>query len=250
MLKYVQVAVVVSLLVGGTAVAQDTSAWTLENDPSNELAVTAGAAMATTSFGLAATPNGGSPPPEAFVEDQTPATEPRYRARFYFKTNTLDPGNALGKNRTRIFTAISVPPNNPEGGNRRMIMIALRRLTSGGEYTILARVFRGLSFVNPSDGTKYDITPFIDVGDENSEHFVEIDWQRESSPGANNGSFTMWLDTPPTGTPVATFTGIGLNSYGVDSARLGLIQPLNGANGTVFLDEFESRRLNDIGPIL
>ncbi|MGH9204434.1 MAG: hypothetical protein ACRD2A_24670 [Vicinamibacterales bacterium] len=246
MLRYFQVALVVGLLIGGTAAAQDTSAWDVTNDPGDCcIDVTVGAALASTSFGMTATPTTLATGASAFVEDQTPAHEQRYRMRVYLDPNTLDPGIAQGSRRTRIFTAIDT---TTEGSNRRMIMIALRQQTAGGPYAVLARVYRGSGYISPLDGTNYEQTTPVTLSA--GEHFLEFDWQRESSPGANNGSFTMWLDDDDLSSPIATLTGIGLNAYGMDTSRLGLIQILAGANGTVFLDEFESRRLNEIGALL
>jgi hypothetical protein len=231
--------------VGAVAEAQSTAAWT------NQCAFAAltanqAAALAGTTYGLQATVtglNGAS----SFCEDQTPADEGRYRARFYFRPNTLDPGIAAGQFRTRVFTAID--DSAPGGGTRRTIMVALQRQTAVAPYRVLARVYLGTTAPDPNNPYQV-VGPFDLTGDGNTTHWVEVDWQRNTA-GQTNGSFRMWVDSPAggEGTPTGQIANYGgVDAFGIDTARLGFIVPQTAATGVVHLDEFESRRQTYIGP--
>ena len=161
-----------------------------------------------------------------YVQDNTPSAEDRYRVRFYFDPNGFDPGEAAGIRRVRIFIGFS-------GASERLVTLVLRRL--GGEYAIMARVRR-------DDGTRED-TGFFPIADE--PHLVEFDWMRASSQGAYDGQFVLRLDDAV----VSTLFGIDNDGSPIEFARLGVMAiktPL--AAGTVYFDQFESRRRRYIGP--
>jgi hypothetical protein len=79
-------------------------------------------------------------------------------------------------------------------------------------------------------------TPFIDITDE--PHSLQIDWVRSSGPNFQNGRLELWID----GESVAVVDGIDNDQRGIDTARLGVFGIKAGAQGTVFLDWFDSRR--------
>jgi hypothetical protein len=85
-------------------------------------------------------------------------------------------------------------------------------------------------------------TGFFDIAD--GPHFVEIDWKRSSTPISNDGTFQLSID----GSPVSTLTALDNNRSAVDFVRLGALSIKPTANGTLYWDEFESRRINAIGP--
>lgn len=222
--------------------AQSTGAWSAIVDGGGRLTSTAASAFSPTPFGLAAVGNAVANA-TIYVEDQSPANEPRYRFRFYFNTNGWNTGIGSGSYRTRMFTTID-SDSGPAGGPRRLVMVALRYCppaTAGcafqtQSYGILARIWNST------------INDYIQVGPypiTTGWHYVEGDWLRANAPAANNGSFQFWVD----GVSQSTLTGLANETLGVDSARLGLIQPLAGHSGTLFLDEFESRRQTYIGPL-
>lgn len=66
-----------------------------------------------------------------------------------------------------------------------------------------------------------------------------------SGPDANDGSFQLWIDD----TSVSMLTGLDNSRSAVDMARLGALSVKSGAAGTLYWDEFESRRLTAIGPL-
>ena len=76
------------------------------------------------------------------------------------------------------------------------------------------------------DGTQVDagffpITP--------GAHAVEFDWRRSSAPGANNGSFRLWID----GVSAATLANLDNDPCGLDFVRLGALALKAGASGTI-----------------
>jgi hypothetical protein len=161
-----------------------------------------------------------------WVQDDTPDDEARYRARFYFDPNGFDPGEALDHRRLRLFVAFEENPT------RRLAAVVLRRLN--GAYALAGRA-------RLDDDSQHD-TGFFPITDD--EHFVEIDWRRASKPAANDGAFEMWID----GTSVYATTSLDNDVSGVDFARLGALSAKDGVAGTLYLDEFESRRSSYIGP--
>jgi hypothetical protein len=85
-------------------------------------------------------------------------------------------------------------------------------------------------------------TPFFPISD--GPHVVEIDWRRSSGPDALDGSLELWID----GASMATLNNLDNSISGVDFARLGALSVKAGSNGTLYWDEFESRRGSYIGP--
>jgi len=197
--------------------------WSAANADGFDLSVSGSAALAGTGAGLQAFVDDTS---ALFVQDDTPAAENRYRVRFYLDPNGFDPGESVNKRRVRVFIAFN-------GSSQRLVTFVLRRLT--GAYSLMARVRR-------DDGTRAD-TAFFPIT--NAPHVVEFDWRRATAPGANNGSLQLYLDD----VPVATLSGLDNDTSPVEFARLGVMTVKTAAaSGMVHLDQFESRRLNYIGP--
>jgi hypothetical protein len=198
----------------------DLSRWSSAATDGSDLTAGGAGAMAGTGTGLIAFVNDTN---SLFVQDDTPNAESRYRVRFYFDTNGFDPGESQSHFRTRILIA--------QGSGLRVITIVLKRQL--GTYSVEARVRR-------NDGTRAD-TGFFPISD--GPHFFEFDWQRATGPGASNGSLQMWIDDGS----VATLSGIDNDLVPVDQTRMGVLSVKTGAAGTLFYDQFESRRLNFIG---
>jgi hypothetical protein len=199
------------------------SRWSSSVTDGTDLDVTAASAMAGTGRGMRALVDDTT---GLYVQDDSPEAEGRYRARFYFDPNGFDPGESAGKFRVRIFIAFN-------GSSQRMATIVLRRL--GGVYSVMGRVRR-------DDGTRAD-TGFFAITD--APHFIEFDWLRAGGPGANNGSFALRIDDAA----VSTLIGIDNDAADVEFARMGVMTiKTTAASGTMRYDQFESRRLNGIGP--
>jgi len=197
------------------------SAWSTTGTDSGDLAVTAGAALNGTSFGLRALVDDTN---SLFVEDDTPASETRYRARFYFDPNGFDPGEAQNHLRVRVLLA-------QDDLNQRLITIVLKR--AGGQYSVEGRV-------RLNDGTRVD-TPFFNIT--NAPHAIEFDWQRAGSAETADGTFELFID----GTSVATLSALDDGGSAVEYVRMGLFSVKTGASGTPHFDEFVSRRRTFIG---
>jgi hypothetical protein len=199
------------------------SAWSASATGGGDLTVSSDAAAKLTANGLRGAVDDTAP---LYVQDASPRDEPRYRARFHFDTNSFDPGEADSHLRTRIFIAFEEAPT------RRLAAVVLRR--QGGAYSLIGRA-------RLDDGAQAD-TPPVPIAD--GPQFVEIDWRRASGPDANDGAFEMWVD----GTSVAALSSLDNDLSAVDFVRLGALSVKSGASGTMYWDEFESRRGSYIGP--
>ena len=198
------------------------AAWSAYSTDGGDLSVSTAAALDGTAFGIQGVVDDTA---GLFVQDDTPDGESRYRARFHFDPNGFDPGEALGRFRTRMFLAFEEP-------NRRLAAIVLRRIA--GQYALMARA--------RLDDNSQASTPFVPISD--APHVVEIEWQRAAGPDTLDGFLEMWID----GLPAGALFGLDNSIGSVDFARLGAMSVKTGANGTIFWDEFESRRQSYIGP--
>jgi hypothetical protein len=199
------------------------SPWSARaTDDGYDLTVTPLAALNGTTNGLRAIVDDTA---ALWVQDDSPQDEYRYGARFYFDTNGFDPGEALLHRRVRLFVAFEEDPA------RRLVTIVLRRLN--GAYALMGRV-------RLDDGSRAD-TGFFPISD--GVHWVELRWQKSSTAGSD-GAFSFWID----GAMVASLDGLDNGDGRIDFARLGAISAKLGAAGTLYLDEFVSRRFDTIGP--
>ncbi|HEY6072840.1 MAG TPA: metallophosphoesterase [Anaerolineales bacterium] len=154
-----------------------------------------------------------------FVTDDTPSSESRYRARFYFDPNTIkmSSGNAFF-----LF-------NGFKGSSTTVFRIEFGMGTSG--YQVRARVL--------NDAGSWINSAWINISD--AVHFLELDWRS----AANAGGLTLWID----GAQAADMTGIDNNTLSIDRVRLGAVTGIDsGTRGTFYMDEFESHRQTYIGP--
>jgi hypothetical protein len=197
------------------------SHWSSASTGGGDLSTSGAAAMAGTSTGMQAFVNDTG---SLFAQDDTPNGEARYRVRFYFDPNGFDPGEADSHFRTRILIAFD------KSALRAITLVLKRQL---GAYTVEARVKR-------DDGSRAD-TGFFPITD--GPHFLEFDWQSSTGSGANNGSLQFWIDD----VSMATLTGIDNDQSVIESVRMGALSIKTGANGTPYYDQFESRRLRQIG---
>jgi hypothetical protein len=204
----------------------DLSAWSANATGSGDLRASEAAAIGHGDNGLEGEVNDTA---GLYVADETPADEPRYRARFHFDTNRFDPGEAAGHYRTRLFIAFEEAPT------RRLVAIVLRRQQDA--YALMGRA-------RLDDGSQAN-TGFFPIAE--GAHTVEMDWTRSSGPDANDGSLHLWIDGDERD-PVAVLTGLDNHLSAVDFARLGALSVKVGAAGLLYWDEFESRRESYIGP--
>ena len=199
----------------------DLSRWSSSKNSGARLSVSAAAALDGTR-GLSAFVNNTT---ALYVQDDTPAAAPRYRARFRLDPNGFDPGEATQTSPTAYVLAAY------QGTSTRVVTLVLRRL--GGQYSLQAQV--------RLDSSSSRNSSFVSLSD--APHAIELDWKRSTAAGANNGSFTLWID----GAPLATLTGLDTETRAVDLVRLGPQALKTGALGTLYFDRFESRRESSIG---
>jgi hypothetical protein len=158
-----------------------------------------------------------------YLTDDTPNTEPRYRARFYFDPNSVSMSSGAAHFLFRGFL----------GTSTQVVRVEFR--FSSGAYQIRAAL--------TNDGSTWTNTSWFTISD--APHAIEFDWQAATGAGANNGGLTLWID----GIQQASLTGIDNDSRRIDRVRLGAVAGLDaGTSGTYFFDAFESRRESYIGP--
>lgn len=216
--------------------------------------VTTGGSLATSSPGFASTnckldaqitANLGSA--AAFVRDDTPAGEERYRAQFLINVDAL--AGLSSSQPVRVFAAITDVPAN---GVSELVKLTVYGNAAGTSKTL------GVLVAGTGTGS---IGGFISggtplTGATAGVHRVEIDWSKGTGLAANGsgaGGVKVWLNntveaTPTLIVPANNATGWG----GVDSAALGLAQAAPGfranqANRIVGFDQFDSRRSTFIG---
>jgi hypothetical protein len=161
-----------------------------------------------------------------YVQDDALNAEARYRARFYFDPNSFDPGEAAGKLRVRLLLAFN-------GANQRIITLVLRR--QAGVYAVMGRV-------RLDDGTRSN-TGFFTIS--NAPHLIELRWAKATAAGSNNGAFVLYIDDAAVG----TLSGLDNDLSTLEFVRLGVMTVKTPvASGTPYFDQFESRRVDYIGP--
>jgi hypothetical protein len=198
------------------------TAWSSAQTAGGDLTVSTAAKMAGTDFGLQLLVNDTA---SGYVEDDLPNHELRYHARFYFRPNGFDPGEAQAHFRTRIFIAFTNP-------TRRIAAIVLKRQL--GVYSLMGRA-------RLDDNTQAN-TSFVTITD--APHYVEIDLKVSATPSANDGFFHMWID----GVEAGNLTGLDNSLSPVDFVRMGGLSLKTGAAGTLYWDEFKSTKSSPIGP--
>ena len=195
------------------------SRWSSTKTDSRDLNVSASAALVG-SNGLQAVLDDNV---AIYVTDDTPAAEPRYRARFYFDPNSIP---MVGGNNHYIFYGYS--------GTSRVVMRVQFRF-SNGNYQLRAAL--------RNDASTWTNTSWFTIND--APHPIELDWQAATAAGANNGSLTLWID----GTQRANLTGVDNDMRRIDRVRLGAVTGIDsGTRGAYYFDAFESRRQTPIGP--
>lgn len=196
--------------------AGNTTGWTATT---TGLTVTSAAALIG-NYGLAVNITSNT---ARYLTESTPASETRYRARFYFDPNTITMSNG---NSHELFYGYS-------GTTTDVLRLQFQRSASQYQLRVGLR----------NDTSTWRYTAWVTITD--APHYIEMDWVASAAAGSNNGSLTWWLD----GTQRATLIGIDNDTRRIDQIRLGPLSGIDtGTRGTYYLDAFESRRLSYIGP--
>lgn len=159
----------------------------------------------------------------AYVQDDTPVDEPRYRVRFYVRltstamaaTDEFDLFTAFASDDTPVFRLTVY-----FDGTDHILRFTARE-DGGGDTSFTS----GVVLV---DGWRA----------------VEVDWQAASSSGANDGILDLWID----GASQTGLSSLDNDTRSVDYVRWGAVDAIDvGTSGSFDLDEFESVRTNYIG---
>jgi predicted outer membrane repeat protein len=193
------------------------SRWTASQ---GAVAAAAGAAYAG-GFGLQVSVSAAP----AWVQDDTPSAEKRYRVRFYVRANALVQGP---NEELDVFTGSS-------GGGVAQLRLMVR--TAGGVRQLRFGVRRDDgTFVETPGGGEITLVP--------GWRAVEVDWRAATAAGANNGTLGVWVE----GAPRTGLSGLDNDQAEISSVRWGAVAGVDaGTGGALQLDELESRRETYIG---
>jgi hypothetical protein len=189
----------------------------------SSLAVNAGARYFG-AFGLQVQVSAAAP---AYVEDETPSGERRYRSRFYVNANGLTMASG---DEFELFTAYSTT-------GTRQFSILLGRSGTQNRIRLAARRDDGV-FVETPAGQE---TPLPAEW-----HTVEIEFRVATSPTQSDGVLSLVVD----GSGRPGLSGLENDQAQVGMVRWGAVAALEaGTTGSFILDEFDSRRDTYIGAL-
>jgi hypothetical protein len=160
---------------------------------------------------------------KAYVQDDSPAAEKLYRARFYVDVSTLSPGSGDAFDH---FTAYS---------SSGVAQFRLRLVENGSNIDLIAIARDGGTYSTVTADPSVPSTYFA----------VEFEW-KASDAGSTNGHLDVWVDN----SPVTGLSNLD-NQYGeIDYVRWGAVEGVDSTTtGTMKLDEFISQRSSStIGP--
>jgi hypothetical protein len=199
----------------------DLAAWSSASLDGGDLNVSAAAAQVG-SFGLQAVIDDNL---AILVNDEAPARERRYRARFYFDPNSIS--MASGEQHVILY-GYSL-------GSTTLTVLRIELRFMAPDYLVRAGLL--------NDSKQWIDTPWVALSD--APHPIEIDWRTASTAGANDGGLTLWVD----GGQQADLGGVDNDTLTLDRVRLGAVTGIDAnTRGTYFFDAFESRRQTYIGP--
>jgi hypothetical protein len=169
----------------------------------------------------------------AFVQDNSPASEATYRARFYVNLRTLQMQSG---DEFDLFAAYNgTDPVPPATSGNAVLRLVVRQTGGTRQLSMFARL---------NSGTELEMSAPVTLA--NGWRSIEIDWAAATAPGANNGRLGLWVDG------AAKTTGLGsLNNdtLAINYVRWGAVAGLDaGTSGTFRLDDFASQRSGYIGP--
>lgn len=169
----------------------------------------------------------------AFVRDDTPSDEGRYRAQFLVDADALTGQNLMQT--AKIFGATT---DNGFGGVSDVV-----RLTVFGNVTGTTRTLAIFTACEGEPSNTCSMTAPLTAG----VNRIEIDWQKDAS-----GSVNVWINNTNESSPTLTIDADNVSWGGVDFATLGLSMAsaafrASHLNNAVSFDEFDSRRTSFIG---
>lgn len=156
-----------------------------------------------------------------FLQDDAPDGEKYYRARFYMNIDGL----SMATNDQFNYV-------NGLSGTNGAFKVQIQKITAGKQIRLVINTDGGSTLAT----SWYDLT--------SGWHALEIQVQAAGAAGANDGTASLYLD----GVLKQTLTGIDNDTLSVDSVRMGAVYGIDtGTRGTIYFDEFDSRRFSAIG---
>lgn len=169
----------------------------------------------------------------AFVRDNTPADEPRYRAQFI-----VDVDNLTGLNTIQTVKIFSASTENPADGIAEVVRLGLFGNISGTTKSLSV-----LTYCQGQSGNLCSASAPLAAG----ENRIEIDWVKGSP-----GHLRVWVNNTNEASPTLDIPANNAASGGIDYAVLGLSAGSAAFRSSqlsraVKFDEFDSRRQTFIG---
>jgi hypothetical protein len=158
-----------------------------------------------------------------YAVDRSPKDEPQYRARFYFDPNSVSIPSGNG---------FSILGGSGDVGSVYRVMLN----NVGGSYMV--------QLLAVTDTSVWVTGTQIATLDE--PQLIEIEYKAASAAGANDGTLKLWLNE----TLADTIENLDNETRLIDDVYLGAASSLDpGTSGTIYFDEFESRRNTYVGPV-
>ncbi|PZQ13535.1 MAG: hypothetical protein DI564_11640 [Rhodanobacter denitrificans] len=182
----------------------------------------------------------------AFVRDDTPAGEERYRAQFLINVDALASLNTAQP--VRVFAAIT---DTPSSGVSEVVKLTVFGNAAGTSKSL--GILAAASNSSAIGGFVSTAVPL--TGGTSGVHRIEIDWSKGTGlagDGTGSGGVKVWVNNTTEATPSQILSANNATWGGVDSAALGLAQASPSfrsvqANRIVSFDQFDSRRSTFIG---
>lgn len=217
----------------GTCPGSPVPPWTSVNNLGGSVAIAAGG-LDGSACRMDASLTSGLSLATALVTDETPASEPTYRAQFIVNVDAL-----AGLDFTQSVQLFLASTDAPANG-----VPDVAKVTVFGDFGGTTKIL-GISTACASSATGRCSTsvPLTTTGTQT----IEIQWIKGAS-----GEFNMWLNNNVEASPDVTIAADNSAWGGVDSAFLGLSTATSGflanqLNQVVQFDTFDSRRTTFIG---
>ncbi len=173
----------------------------------------------------------------AFVRDDTPANEQRYRAQFLINVDNL-----TGQTTAHLVRVFAATTDAPNAGVSELVKLTVYGNVAGTSKSL------GILTASSTGTGGFAATNIPLTGGTAGVHRIEIDWTKGASGGVK-----VWLNNTTEASPNVTLTANNTAwTGGVDSGVLGLAQASPGFRSVqtgrvVYFDQFDSRRQTFIG---
>lgn len=212
-------------------------AWTAKSNLGGAVAIsTTGLDGSECKLDTSITTNG--PGVNAFVRDDSPENEARYRAQFLVNADALGAQSSIQG--AQVFGASTSAPANS--------VAIVARLAITGNLQSTGRILNITTACAGQPGNICSATTPLAAG----VNTIEIDWKKGSAAGTADGYLKVWVNNNNEAQPTVNLPSDSAVWGGVDFAGLGLstVSPdfrAQHLNQIVNFDKFDSRRQTFIG---